>query len=233
MLRRVTIALRHFGLGWGLYSTALLILLRLTGFGIWRCIVLDVQNRTADAADDSPELALQFDCRALSYEELVEFGRDPTMELDQPTLQLAERKRDVCVGVIDHPDGCTPRLVSYGWYSTKPTAIDGHQLVSVSKNYVYKYKSFTLHEYRGQRLHAVGTRLAAERYRLQGLLGIISFIEEHNLASIRSFYRSGFRPFGLVLHFRGTPFWFSKGCRVYGFEIYPETAITRPAGAAG
>jgi len=214
--------LKHYGVRGAAYFAILTAIRRTTGLGTFQCLALD----TSGASPNQPEsLHTRYECRTLSYSELAAFAVDPELELDRQTLQVAESKRDTCIGVIDRGNEACPRLLSYGWYSTFATAMNDQFTVSVSRQYIYKYKSFTRAENRGQRLHVAATHVAARQFRTLGYRAMVCYIEGHNLASIRSFERSGFRKFGWVFHWKGTPLLFSPGCRRYRFTIYRSRVL--------
>lgn len=149
---------------------------------------------------------------------LMKFARDPQNELSEAFLHQAFTKGDQCYGFL-HGDA----LASYGWYSRQPTEIDPPDLVlHFSDQYIYMYKGFTHVNYRGQRLHAVAMTRALKAYLTQGYKGLVSYVEWHNFASLRSCYRMGYTGFGNIVATRmfGRYFLHSDaGCEPYGFRL--------------
>ena len=82
------------------------------------------------------------------------------------------------------------------------------------------YKGFTAPEYRGQQLHAYGMAHAMGGAVADGYRGLISYVEAHNPASLRSVARLGYRTFGTCFRIRvlGRTFRASSpGCKPYDF----------------
>lgn len=84
------------------------------------------------------------------------------------------------------------------------------------------YKGYTHHNYRGQRLHAIGMTRALAEYLKRGFEGLVSYVEATNYSSLKSVYRMGYRDFGKIYVFRIFGKYLihsSKGCKKYGFGI--------------
>ena len=111
-------------------------------------------------------------------------------DLDREFLATALGKGDRCVGIW-----IGGRLASYGWYSRKPTRVDESLIFSFSPDWVYMYKGFTHHDFRGRRLHAIGMAYALDAHRRESR-GIVSYVESHNFASLKSCYRMGYQDIG-------------------------------------
>ncbi|SDI20470.1 GNAT family N-acetyltransferase [Pseudomonas panipatensis] len=159
----------------------------------------------------------------LSEAMLRHYASDPRNELPEDFLDAALAKGDQCYGIFDGE-----RLASYGWYSRKPTHIEPEVLdLHFAAGYVYMYKGFTHHDYRGQRLHAIGMNLALQHYLEAGAKGLVSYVESANFDSLKSCYRLGYvdtgsiylmRLFGRYLSFA------SGGCRPFGLALKPARA---------
>ena len=111
---------------------------------------------------------------------------EATFEVSESFLEDVFQKGDACFGIFD---GET--LVSFGWYSTRPTATSDDLTITVPGEHVYLYKAFTRAEYRGRRLLAIGTSLALREYVALGYTGLISYIESNNFSSLNAFSRAG------------------------------------------
>lgn len=154
----------------------------------------------------------------LDAAKLWHFAAEPKNELRPDFLDKALAKGDECYGFL-----AGPALAAYGWYSSKPTALDLLGLrLRFSDQYVYMYKGFTAADHRGHRLHAIGMTRALEAYLARGYRGIVSCVEWNNYASLNSCYRMGYHDFGsiaiaglgkrYILHH-------DNGCREYGFRL--------------
>ena len=66
-------------------------------------------------------------------------------------ITQAHNLGDFCYAFIDNH-----KIVSYGWYSQCPSAIDEYYVLHFSSDYLYMYNGYTEIDYRGQRLHGLG-----------------------------------------------------------------------------
>lgn len=124
----------------------------------------------------------------LSEEQLRKYSKDPQSEITDAFLDKVLPKGDRCFAILDGE-----KLAAYGWYSTKPTAINKELALYFDDHWVYMYKGYTHPSYRGQRLHAIGMAKALEAFSKEGYKGLISYVETNNFASLRSVYRMGYR----------------------------------------
>jgi len=141
--------------------------------------------------------------------------------LDEQFLEEAREKGDLCMALFS---GGT--LASYGWYSNQPTDISNELRLCFDHNYVYMYKGFTLKQFRGQRLHAIGMTLALQEYLRRDFLGIIGIVESRNFDSRKSGYRMGYQDFGKVYVLKAFGEYFlhhTEGCREYEFSFQPKS----------
>lgn len=155
----------------------------------------------------------------LSAEELRRFARVPGLELDDAFLDQALAKGDRCYGIVD---GET--LASYGWYSTNPTPIDDALMLHFDPSWVYMYKGYTGHAYRGQRLHAIGMAKSMLAHVEMGLKGIVSQVERNNFSSLKSVHRMGYVDVGRIRAYRLLGGWrirADRGCAPYGLRLVP------------
>ncbi len=149
--------------------------------------------------------------------ELRRFALDPSNRLHRDFLDRALRKGDTCYAVRD---GET--LVSFGWYSNKPTHLNEDLVIHFDPAWVYAYHAHTRDGYRGQRLNCVRIARAAEAYTLRGFRGAISYIEANNFRSMKSLHRVGSRDIGrvFVVGLPGRHFIRREAaCREYGFDV--------------
>lgn len=149
--------------------------------------------------------------------ELRAFARTPGLELDDAFLDQALAKGDRCYGIVD---GGT--LASYGWYSTNPTPIDDELTLHFDPRWVYMYKGYTGHAYRGQRLHAIGMARSMTEHVALGLKGIVSQVEANNFSSLKSVHRMGYVDVGRIRAWRALGRWRVRtdaSCAPYGLRL--------------
>ncbi len=175
------------------------------------------------------------DPRFLAYDERYRFARlderalrafavTPEYELSETFLREAFARGDECYGFLD---GAI--LAAYGWYARGPTPLEKPGLVlRFSERYVYMYKGFTHPAHRGRRLHAIGMTRALAACQARGYLGIVSYVEATNFASLRSVYRMGYADFGAIaLLGLGGRFLMhaSAGCQPYDFRVEQTRSV--------
>jgi hypothetical protein len=161
---------------------------------------------------------------------LKRFAGASEYELTETFIYQALEKGDECQGIL-----CGDRLVSYAWYSNKPTSIDPEDLViHFDSEFKYMYKCFTHVDFRGKWLNAVGMTRALKKYRDAGYRGLIAYVESNNFSSLKSLRRIGFEDFGeiYIARFIGKYLIGStSGCKDYRFGVevmrplYPPTIL--------
>jgi hypothetical protein len=202
---------KNFGVSRALYGLTFRAVNRAVDLKVLTCVV--VREPDPEFAKHDPRFA----CSFLSADRLRALSSDPPNQLEPAFLEDALAKGDECFGILD---GET--LASYGWYSNRPTDIDGEVRLSFSARYVYMYKGFTRPSHRGQRLHAIGMTLALAAYRERGFDGLVSYVDSTNHSSLKSCYRMGYQPFGHVVLLRafGRPrIYNDAGCRRYDLRV--------------
>lgn len=115
------------------------------------------------------------------------------LDLDREFVVEALDRGDACYGIFFED-----ALVSYGWYSQHPTAIQSDLVFHPGSGYVYMYRGYTLGAFRGKRLHAIGMSHALNHYRNENYQGLISYVERQNFTSLRSIYRLGYKKEGSI-----------------------------------
>jgi len=171
---------------------------------------------TEDVSADFADLPDPYRFLRLTAEE---FGRRPDSRQfeTEEFIRDADARGDWCLAVVDGQS-----LASYGWYSNERVPVTDDFSVSFGFQWVYMYNGFTPPPYRGNRLHAFGMAEAARIAEGDGHLGLISYVEGSNYASLHSVARLGYRIFGTCyiakILGRGlsvrTP-----GCRAYDFRV--------------
>jgi hypothetical protein len=166
----------------------------------------------------SAPAATPYECRFGDRETLLRLAGAPG--LTAAFVNAALDKGDLCFLVMDGP-----RLAGYSWYSTSPTTFDSRHdrlTLSCGSEYLYSYKGFTVPEYRGQRVHALGKLRVIEEAARRGYRGLVSYVDFDNYRSIRSLERVGYRNFGrvVIVGARGRfLIGHSPGCARCGFRI--------------
>jgi hypothetical protein len=151
---------------------------------------------------------------------LRRYAQTPGLELDDAFLGKALPQGDRCYAIRE---GDT--LASYGWYSRNPTPVNDDLVLHFDPKWVYMYKGFTAHAYRGQRLHAIGMARAMMAYAEEGCLGIVSQVERNNFSSLKSVHRMGYVDNGRIRAWRLLGKWrvrSTKACEPYGLRLAPR-----------
>jgi hypothetical protein len=172
--------LRYFGLRRTVYDVFVRALNRAVVFK--SLIVLKIVSVDSQLLVLSRELEARF----LTELEMRQLVDEPAFEVSESFLEDVFEKGDACFGIFD---GET--LVSFGWYSTKPTATSDDLTIMVPGEHVYLYKAFTRAGYRGRRLLAIGATLALREYLALGYTAFVSYIESNNFSSLNAFSRTG------------------------------------------
>jgi GNAT superfamily N-acetyltransferase len=172
----------------------------------------------------TPKEDFPYGGRFLETSELLEFARNeacPGSGLTPYVIPALKGNGAECFGVLD---GDT--LVAFCWYSTNPPErINDHWVVYFDPGCVYVYFVFTDPAYRGQRLLPHGIRLAMADYARRGYPKLAAFVESANYDSLNSFYRMGFRDFGMIRAVKlfGKQFaYHGRGCVRFAFRVAPN-----------
>jgi len=139
------------------------------------------------------ELGDPYHARYLTRSEMEGLLHEPEFIIDDVFLADVLQKGDTCFGIFQ---GTT--LVSYGWYSTLPTATIDGLMITVPRGEAYLYKAYTRPEHRGGRLLAIGTSLALKQQLAEGLSACVCCVESNNFGSLHAFGRMGAKEIGSV-----------------------------------
>lgn len=135
------------------------------------------------------ELPAEFGAGFVDEAQLVPYViANPELEMSPDFVRDACSRGDLCYAITR--DG---ELASYGWYSNRPTEIFDGLTFHFDKSYTYMYKGYTVPEFRGRRLHAIGMSRALDEVAHRGFRGLVSFVDRANVASLKSVYRMGYR----------------------------------------
>ena len=205
------------GLGPTLYHAAYRAANHVTEVAVWNALMIDLDlvDRRFLVGEDHPP------GRMVDAPAMRPYVMDPGTVLTDRLIDEAMARGDRCYAICDEDDA----LMSYGWYSTRPTRlteIPGEPVLHFDPSYAYMYNTFTRPEYRGRRLHAIGMAAALEECTKAGLKGLVSYVDSSNFSSLKSCYRMGFACFGHVIMlkvgshhvWRATP-----GCKEYDFRV--------------
>lgn len=149
--------------------------------------------------------------------------------MDAAFVGGALAKGDRCYGAL-----VGETVVSYGWYSSRPTAvtaIDDDAILCFDAAYAYMYRGYTLPAYRGKRLHGIGMARAMKALVDEGQKGLVSCVEAGNFASLASCQRLGYKVFGQLLCVKRKGRFVSlatRGCKAYGMRIVLGGSWTGP-----
>lgn len=142
--------------------------------------------------------------------------RQEGLGMDAAFVEAALLRGDRCYAALDGDV-----VASYGWYSTRPTAvtaISDDLVLHFDSAYAYMYRGYTLPAYRGKRLHGIGMARAMRACVEDGKKGLVSVVESSNLPSLTSCYRLGYRDFGELycIEVAGRHYTYAtRGCRAY------------------
>jgi hypothetical protein len=188
--------------------------------GLNKCVYYRTMQCLVIERVQQSNLALPPHLRFVKMEEqdLMAMARNPKYETEIGFVRRALGKGDECYGIMD---GST--VASYGWYAQSNTSLDPDDLtLHFDSKYVYMYKGFTLHSYRGQRLHAIGMSLALMEYQSRGFKGLVSYVESNNFDSLNSCRRMGYRDCGRIRIMRIAGKYLIRTqpeCRSYGIAL--------------
>lgn len=192
---------------------------RLTGAMVLHGIVLTMGSVIRELMENDTGLRWGFIDREALVRALPEGACD---DMDERFIDEALQRGDRCYGAFDGDV-----LVSYGWYSTRPTPVNRELVLRFDRAYAYMYKGYTLPAYRGRRLHGIGMARAMKALVDEGQRGLVSYVKSNNFASLRSCYRLGYRDFGRIFAIKLNGRYrihATSGCAEYGFRVEPASS---------
>lgn len=204
----------HHGLGPTLYHAAYRAANHVTEVAVWNALVLD------EGLLDRRFLVEPPPGRMVEAAAMRRYVADPANALTHRFVDEAAAKGDRCYAICDGDE-----LLSYGWYSTRPTRlteVPGEPVLHFDPSYAYLYHAFTRLEHRGRRLHAAGMAAALVECADSGLRGIVSYVVSSNFPSLKSCYRMGYQTFGHLIMLKVGPrhVWHATpGCKQYGLHV--------------
>lgn len=142
------------------------------------------------------------------------------LAMDHAFIDEATSRGDRCYAASS-PEG----IASYGWYSTRPTAVTviaDDMVLHFDTAYAYMYRGYTLPAYRGKRLHGIGMARAMRSLVEAGSRGLVSVVDSTNTASLTSCYRLGYHDFGRLYCARVAgrfATYATSGCTAYAFRL--------------
>jgi hypothetical protein len=110
--------------------------------------------------------------------------------------------------------------------------VSPHLRIHFSPSYIYMYRGFTHDADRGRRLFAIGISRALKHYLGAGYRGMLLYVDAHNLESLKSCARMGFRVSGFVFIAKlfGRYFIYATpGCSRFHFRIEEVSPEMQPS----
>lgn len=212
-------SINHHGLANTLFHAAYRAANRVTEVAVWDALTIRPDMVQPEFRIDSERPP----GRMLEAEAMRRYVADPANLLTEDFIDEAADKGDRCYVLLDGDS-----LMTYGWYSTRPTRlteVPGHAVLHFDPSYAYMYNGFTRPEYRGRRLHAIGMSAALMECARTGLQGLVSYVVSSNFASLKSCERMGYATFGhLVMLKVGARYVWraSPGCKKYDFHVVSD-----------
>jgi hypothetical protein len=201
----------------GMFETAmglgLIAMGRLFACQLLVCLAWEnAQGSSVQGLDLEPTRAGRF-----SREQLEVAASDPELDLRADFVHDALAHDDACFGVLDEK-----RVVSYCWFSHRPTEVLPGFSTRFPAGYYYSYKAFTRPSHRGRGLLRDCQVAAAKAFTREGPLRMLTLIERRNVSSLKAFGQAGFRPLGHVVLGRtrwGNYVLHSAGCREHELRL--------------
>jgi hypothetical protein len=215
-IKDIQLAIKNAGIRGACYDLAYRVGKKAADLTVFQGMTLTPASLDRSFLEGNPKYQHGF----LSEADLRRYAKTPGLELDDAFLDKALPQGDRCYAVRD---GDT--LASYGWYSRNPTPVNDDLVLHFDPKWVYMYKGFTAHAYRGQRLHAIGMAKAMMAYAEEGCLGIVSQVERNNFSSLKSVHRMGYVDNGRIRAWRVLGKWrvrATKACEPYGLRLTPR-----------
>ena len=195
------------------------------GFTHYHCVELKPNNIKSNYF----KIDNQFQFARLDFKQLAEYCDREGYRLGKKFLNTAEMKSDLCYGFLNNRE-----LVAYNWFCSKPTLVkDGLFEMRFGERYLFMSWGYTLPDYRGRRLHAIGMANALQELSIKGYKGLVGIIVGNNFNSLNSCIRLGFKKVGNFICIRIFKKYFVLSTgenKKLGFELrvvpYPTNAQT-------
>ncbi len=191
---------------------------RTFGLMILEVVILDQTGLNAQSLENPGRYDLKF----VTSEPLYQLADKNSDAISKEFIDQVSLTGDRCFAVLEGEE-----IVSFGWYSKRPTEINSKLRFNFDPSYVYMYKGYTSHAYRGQKLHALGMAHALLAYIKEGARGLVSYVEANNYRSLSSCERLGYARIGRIFYaqiFGRSISLKSSGCKVAG--VYLSDAPT-------
>lgn len=162
------------------------------------------------------------DCRILTSDESRRLTRKPQYDISETLWRKAVANGDTCFAILDGG-----AIACYGWYACRPPVLlNIYWDAWFGPDCVYMHSALTLPSYRGQHLHPYALSVAARHYAGRGIKYMVAAVESVNYASLKAFYRMGYKTCGTarVLKLGDRNFIrHSRGCQQFAFRISPAS----------
>jgi hypothetical protein len=138
-----------------------------------------VRGTEMKAEPKYPLIPSNISLRVIPADEVPEVTENPALMLGREFVQGALNRGDLLIGAFDGP-----RLVSYVWRTFTAAPHTDKLMVMVNKPYCYAYNSFTLPDYRGQRIAPAVHILSDVEMFKRGYSDRAGFVDIANSASL-------------------------------------------------
>ncbi|MGD9649081.1 MAG: hypothetical protein AB7U73_25445, partial [Pirellulales bacterium] len=152
--------LRHFGAAKTIYDLACRTVNQVVLAKVFK--VMAMRSVRLELLELPPGFRSEF----LSEQQLRDYSQDPQCDLSGDFVESALAHGDRCYAVLHGAN-----LVTYSWYSTRPTIASDGLTIHFGPDYVYGFKAYTHPDYRGRHLHSIEVNRAVQEYLARGYLG--------------------------------------------------------------
>ena len=138
-----------------------------------------VRGTEMKAEPEFPLIPSNISLRVVPAAEVPGVTKNPALTLGDEFVQAAINRGDLLIGAFDGPE-----LVSYIWRTFTAAPHTDKLCVAVNKPYCYAYNSFTLPDYRGQRIAPAVHILSDVEMFKRGYSDRAGFVDIANSASL-------------------------------------------------
>lgn len=210
--------LKRYGVFSWVFASGYQVLRRSVRYRVLRCMTLS-QHDVDPGFLEEPEGLVVKHLTATEFSALS----NATGLISEVSLRERAERNDWSTVVLEGES-----IAAYGWYSNSPCPIDEVHAFHFDRRYVYMYDGFTDPAYRGRQLHAFGMAHAVRKVTQDGSMGLVSYVEADNFASLRSVKRLGYKILGScrsVRLFGRDIAWGSKACRAHHISLEPRAGV--------
>ena len=206
---------------------------------VMRCDVTHLMRINCDRVRMPEHKETKFSFRFLTADEILEFSRDPSNDLDPSLCNRVRSGRDYCFAAL-----CGTRLAAYAWYALGSIEAEHNRgtdpacgvAVSYPSDMAFMYKGFTHPEFRGQKLYAMTMGLAVFHLNRLGVSTVITTTDWTNWPALDSCRQLGYQYLGRIWRFGWARFLVThrpKAARKLGILLGCEADIDPRPGRVG